>query len=111
MPDLRGLFLRGHGSLTHSQNNGSLVGITSTTHSAGALGQVQGDAIRNITGGFAGRATGMGGAFFYKNVSDMYDYGGGYLYNLGFDASRVSPVANEVRPVNMAVRYLIRARP
>jgi hypothetical protein len=28
-----------------------------------------------------------------------------------FTASRVTPTASEIRPVNMAVRYLIRARP
>ena len=39
VPDVRGLFLRGYGSQTHAQNNGSTVGITSTTHSSGALGK------------------------------------------------------------------------
>ena len=28
-----------------------------------------------------------------------------------FDLSRVVPTGNENRPVNMAVRYLVRARP
>jgi len=49
-PDMRGMFLRGNGSQAHAQNNGSTVGTTTTTHESGALGQVQGDAMRNITG-------------------------------------------------------------
>ena len=63
VPDLRGLFLRGYGSQVHSQNNGSTVGITSTTHSSGALGQVQGDALRPVTsGGIHHFGSGAGGA-------------------------------------------------
>ena len=50
MPDLRGLFLRGHGSQTHSQNNGTEIGITTTIHSSGVLGGIQGDAARNLYG-------------------------------------------------------------
>ena len=45
--EYRGVFLRGYGSLTHTQNNGSTIGNTATTHSSGAIGSVQGDAVRN----------------------------------------------------------------
>ena len=34
-----------------------------------------------------------------------------YFTNLTFSSSRVVPTAEENRPVNMAVRYLVRARP
>ncbi len=44
-PDLRGLFLRGHGSHT-STHYGTV------THKSAELGQVQGDAIREIWGSF-----------------------------------------------------------
>ena len=44
-PDLRGLFLRGHGSHT-STHYGTV------THKSAELGQVQGDAIREIWGAF-----------------------------------------------------------
>ena len=44
---------------------------------------------------------------------DDWKYGGTgntYWGGIDFYASRVTPVAGEVRPVNRAVRYLIRAR-
>lgn len=94
VPDYRGYFLRGYGG------------------NSDAIGIAQGDAIRNITGytgaslpnspgcmtGAFARA-GTGGVGWYADVA------GG----TSFDASRVVPTANENRPVNKAVRYLIRA--
>ncbi len=100
VPDLRGKFLRGLGR-----------------NSAG-LGATQGDAIRNITGssGNLGSWPGYGGGSgaFSQTASGSYpskDGGGNPLVKLAFDASKSVPTANENRPVNMAVRYLIRARP
>ena len=116
VPDLRGLFLRGYGSQAHAQNNGSTVGITSTTHSSGALGQVQGDAIRNITGEFGAKARGMwraetSGVFATSGTGGgSHDSDGWGTEYFQFDASRVVPTAEENRPVNTAVRFLIRAR-
>ena len=70
VPDLRGMFLRGYGSQAHAQNNGSTVGITTTTHSSGALGQVQGDALRPITsGGIHHFGSSGGGAFETRGYS------------------------------------------
>ena len=114
-PDYRGVFLRGLGSVT-SNHYGTV------THTSSNLGELQGDAIRNITGT-------MGGS----NSVDvgLWDYGTGVFYQfnqgrnsvangrawysyvsqgMGFDASRVVPVANENRPVNKAVRYFIKAK-
>ncbi|WP_303842430.1 hypothetical protein [Selenomonas ruminantium] len=119
MPDLRGLFLRGYGSQTHTQNNGSTIGVTSTTHSSGALGQIQGDAIRNAEGS-SGTFQGFSDAnyvgaltrlsfWFHGSVNE--DNPGWYAHKFGINLSRVVPTANENRPVNMAVRYLIRALP
>ncbi|WP_018704784.1 hypothetical protein [Anaeromusa acidaminophila] len=78
-----------------------------------ALGVPQGDAIRNITGytgaslpNAAGWMTGAfsragtGGVGWYQDVS------GG----TSFDASRVVPTANENRPINKSVRFLIKAK-
>lgn len=116
VPDLRGVFLRGYGTRNHSKNNGSSVGVTNTAHTSGSLGAVQGDATRNITGELgrlpsAGDPPPQGGAirvYDLRGNGQMEDGTGRWM---NFDASRVVPVANEVRPVNMAVRYLIRARP
>lgn len=102
MPDFRGLFLRGVGG-----------------NSAG-LGVTQGDAIRNITGntghgaieeGPSANPNVISGAFYYGGTASMGGVGEGQDWILGFDASRVVPTANENRPINRAVRYLIRAKP
>ena len=99
MPDLRGLFLRGHGG------------------NSAALGVQQGDAIRNITGEFGAKARGMwrtetSGVFASSGTGGgSHDSDGWGTEYFQFDASRVVPTADENRPVNTAVRFLVRARP
>ena len=111
MPDLRGLFLRGYGSQAYAQNNGTTVGITTTTHSSGAMGQIQGDALRPITsGGIHHFGSAGGGAFETWGYSDQKGSDGGGSMITRLDTSRVMPTAPEIRPVNRAVRYLMRAR-
>lgn len=116
VPDYRGLFLRGLGSQTYSQINGSAYGITPTTHSSGQIGQVQGDAIRNITGDSSSKMGGADASGLFTTVSksgtDVNGNGlnGWPLSRDRFSASVVVPTANENRPVNTAVRYLIRAK-
>lgn len=123
-PNYSGMFLRGYGSQTSSHYN-------NVTHASAGIGTMQGDSIREISANFGmdgvadsrfnnvyyeGLLWLPGGAFaFANNLTN----GGNALYTpnkygkvrvMNFYASRVTPVANEVRPVNKAVRYLIRTR-
>ena len=109
VPDLRGMFLRGYGAQT-SSHYGSVV------HQSGELGMVQGDAIRNITGSSGDSPN--SGAYYYGALAGgaggARKFAGEGLRGrsaINFDASRVVPTAEENRPVNTAVRYLIRAHP
>ncbi len=83
VPDLRGLFLRGHGG------------------NSAALGVKQGDAIRNITGGagyiqFHQNTGSAAGAFYLSgNGGRARINGSEYEPYLNFDASRVVPTAPE----------------
>ena len=113
-PDLRGLFLRGYGSQAHVQSNGTTVGITSTMHSSGALGQVQGDGTRNVTGTIGPSIDAGSSGIVYRNGQSGYMLPSAAHYATAFhhiDISRTVPTANENRPVNTAVRFLVRARP
>lgn len=123
-PDFRGVFLRGVGSVTSTHYNTVL-------HQSGALNQLQGDSIRNIQGyvnaqnnsGYDGGDNGLSdssmadesGALYaiygwHKN-SDDGDYASSHwLQGIGIDSSRAVPVSNENRPINIAVRYLIKAK-
>ncbi|MFP0034162.1 phage tail protein, partial [Escherichia sp. WS2171] len=104
LPDLRGEFIRGW-------DDGRGVDAGRQLLSS------QGDAIRNIEG-FADGGIGMSfdairGAFYDagtrsarmpNNTTDI-----GKTDDLGFDASRVVPTANENRPRNIAFNYIVRA--
>jgi hypothetical protein len=110
VPDYRGMFLRGYGSTTVDHGVYGEV-----LHSTGNLGEVQGDAIRNIVGEIdeyeIGQGhTGQSGAFKFS-IGPSPGTTGNAHRNLviTFDASLVVPTAEENRPVNKAVRYLIKA--
>lgn len=78
----------------------------------------QGDAIRNITGGFVGYDYGFDssgawtGAFKYvtKGSNTAASGGTGGEVTTGFDASLVVPTASENRPRNIAFNFLVRAK-
>lgn len=110
VPDYRGIFLRGQGSQT-STHYGTV------THSSATLGQLQGDGIRTIWGTFVGgdwsghnNQGGSSGAFWPSGNAGVQEGNRYDQIRYSFDVSRVTPVVGEVRPVNRAVRYLIRAR-
>lgn len=86
-----------------------------------AVGSKQGDAIRNITGMVSSQGLGMNhGGYAYSN--GVFRRGNSSLRRasnngksepalaIHFDASRVVPTADENRPRNVAVMYIIRAK-
>ena len=116
VPNYQGVFLRGYGGQT-SYHYGAV------GHWSAGLGELQGDTIRNITGDIESvlnRGGYHSGSGVYSGFVSGVDYlfttelGGGegseFIGRVHFDASRVAPVAQEIRPVNRAVRYLIKAK-
>jgi hypothetical protein len=118
-PNYQGMFLRGYDAQSFRQNNGSANGFTQTVHSSGSLGQIQGDAGKKVTGSGEGYFPAptwygenpVGGVFYVichacgmSNNIEFYDTG-----RVGVDFSRIGPTDVEYRPVNKAVRYLIKA--
>ena len=80
------------------------------------LGQIQGDTIRNIEGSIypvdGGHDYGQDGAFKPLPAYRRHIFGTAYGQNslkYSFNASRVVPTSEENRPVNVGVKYLIKA--
>ena len=112
LPDYRGVFLRGHGSQV-STHYGTV------THTSAGLGELQGDGIREIWARFPeliapGSIPVTYGAMSYGSpwsTGSHSKYSGNWMKrSADFYASRVTPVSDEVRPVNRSVKYLIRAK-
>lgn len=118
VPDYRGLFLRGLGSVTTINSK-----YGNVTHTSSNLGVIQEDAIRNITGqtgGYEGLRNNNGtigscvdsGCFKQGSTNIVNGYCENDTFDTDihlFDASYVVPTADENRPVNTAVRYMIKA--
>ena len=112
VPDYRGIFLRGHGSQV-STHYGTV------THASAGIGELQGDGMREIWGQLSdlprsrdGEVGQSGSLAFWNEERNqwMNDAGKTPSGAMNFYASRSTPVVGQVRPVNRAVRYLIRAR-
>lgn len=108
LPDLRGTFVRGF-------DNGR--GIDANR----SLGSSQNDAMQNVTG-----AAALGNG--YNDTRSAVEYAAGVFYkgnqytssaatksgtnntasDLNFDMSRVARTANETRPINLAMNYIIK---
>ena len=109
VPDYRGVFLRGLGS--HVNN--------AITHSSASLGVFQNMAFpETMSGTFCAVNTdGPAPTGPFKELGRYKDYGlvdnGGYGDGMNrqiqFDLTTVVPAGNELRPVNIAVRYFIKA--
>jgi len=111
LPDFRGMFLRGNGAykdaipVPHPSSS-----TISTVYRSAPLGQLQGDAIRNITGGFFAGGSGSTGAIIDAgSISSLSgsSVGEGRIL-VKFDSSLVVPVSNENIPVNYSVNYYIK---
>lgn len=94
--DMKNIFARGFGSLTNNYNI------------------IQEDAIRDITASVNLShltMSGPSGAFSLASSGNANRVGSisGKLYKLTFNASNSVPTASENRPINKAVRYLIKA--
>ena len=112
VPNYQGVFLRGYGGQT-SYHYGAV------GHWSARLGELQGDGIREIWGELSylprsrdGEVGQSGSLAFWNEGRNqwMNDAGKAPSGAMNFYASRSTPVVGEVRPVNRAVRYLIRAR-
>ena len=112
VPNYQGVFLRGYGGQT-SYHYGAV------GHWSAGLGELQGDGIREIWGELSylprsrdGEVGQSGSLAFWNEGRNqwMNDAGKAPSGAMNFYASRSTPVVGEVRPVNRAVHYLIRAR-
>ncbi|MBO6293933.1 MAG: tail fiber protein [Selenomonas sp.] len=176
VPDFRGMFLRGAGSQSFTQNNGDHIGETSRNYESGDIGSIQGDAMMPYKTYSAVLAAvhnsdpyGSEMLNYYKAYDvypiENYAWGriGGYLFNANVEQTKTDgsnqihssgplfykeyrlegsgesyslreetkpfeirsemtgyhffqstqtflPTANEIRPINMAVKYYIRAK-
>jgi len=123
VPDYRGVFLRGYGAISQSDIYGPVL------HESSDLGVLQGDSIRNISGKIDASSSpadieafgetypgylSITGPFegIYSNIQAVSDAGSVAIRMTGFkfDASQSVPTSNENRPINIAVRYLIKAK-
>jgi len=72
--------------------------------------ELQGDSIREIHGGFGAWSITSTGAFYGgTGLQENIKTGSRTNTTVWFKSSRVCPVTNEIRPINKAINYYIRA--
>lgn len=104
LPNVKGKFIRAWNNTSSGNDVGRVLGST------------QGDAIREIWGSIsldASYPSNYTGAFYDSGnkVNSNEQAGGGSDNLIYFNASRVVPVANENRPVNISFPFLVKALP
>lgn len=109
VPNYTGAFLRAYGVRS---NNG-------INHTSGGLGALQDMAFPKTMSGifYAVNTSGLSPTGPFKQVASYKDlgladnsgFGSGYCKAVQFDFSSVVPKSNELRPINVAVRYFIKA--
>ncbi|WP_071595802.1 phage tail protein [Anaeromusa acidaminophila] len=119
VPNYQGLFLRGYGSQLFTDIYGTV------NHSSLSMGVIQGDSSRNAEGSFLGddSVTGYSGytpigapsptGVFSTGAAynfDLQNNGSGNGHIIKFSLKNVMPTDNENRPLNTAVKFLIRAK-
>lgn len=130
-PNYAGMFLRGYGSQNHVKNNGVKPGNTATNHASGAINSIQGDGTRPVYGLFNIYTFTQNNDFTDDSHVNNQVFTGTTFHwhtlatswvdsqkskavmkssNVIMHNNRLVPIANKIRPVNMAVRYLIRCR-
>ena len=106
VPNYQGMFLRGAGSQTVTHGN-----YGSVSHGT-SLGQIQGDTVRNwyfvqLNPGGAGSYEGI--AYNPGPAMGGPDGGGGSWHYVYYAPKVMVPTSEENRPVNVGVKYLIKA--
>ena len=112
VPNYQGLFLRGNGG-QYSYHYGTVY------HASAGLGVMQGDTVRYVSDGGTFETSPFGWYPYYPTGMFQYAGEGANNWNGGssapairvsFNFSNAMPTSNEIRPVNVAVRYLIKAK-
>jgi microcystin-dependent protein len=113
LPDLRGRFVRGvDGVAGRDTDKNSRTASNAGGNTGNAVGSIQGDAIRNITGTWPEHFSATSATGAYANdgvaIASQSASGTGGDVRWSFDASRVVPTSTENRPKNMNVYYIIK---
>ena len=117
LPDYRGRFLRGmDNGATRDPDAATRTAANTGANTGDAIGSVQDDAIRNMTGqwttsnrgGFTPGGTGVATTTGSNERPSGGTNNGSFDPNIIFDASRQVPTGGDNRPNNINVNYIIK---